>query len=574
MQQSSSFKFPRKETLSRALHALDKKEWYIFVLFFIVFTVSAFAILWRLNNQFLVDVPARGGSLTEGIVGTPRFVNPVLAVSDADKDITALVYNGLVRENGDGSISPDLAEEYTISDNGLVYTFTLREDAVFHDGTPVTADDVVFTINLTKEPNLKSPKRLNWEGVSVSKIDERTIELTLKQPYSAFLENCTLGILPSHLWKDLQIDEMSFSDLNTNAIGSGPYKINKIAKKSSGVPDYYELRDFKKFTGGDPYISKYTFRFYANERDLADALRGGQVEQASGLSPAYAATLETEGLHVANTTLPRIFGLFLNQNQAPLFTDKNVRIALDMAIDKNTIVQNALYGFGSTIDSPIPLNTLNREAKNTYNIDQARALLDKSGWKAGADGILEKKDPKGKSTGRLEFSIATTDSPELQQIAKLIKTSVEAIGGKVDVRVYDMGTLNQTIIRPRKYDALLFGEIVNHESDLFAFWHSSQRNDPGLNIALYTNSKVDGLLESLMGEEDPDIRKEMYDKLDSLMGEDSPALFLYSPDFIYVLKKGIHNIDLSNIAIASDRFANVSTWYTSTDRVWKIFIKN
>jgi peptide/nickel transport system substrate-binding protein len=561
-----------KSSLKRALHALSKKEWYVFVVLFSLLIISTFGILWKINNQFLNEVPAYGGTIHEGIVGTPRFINPVLALSDADRDITSLVYAGLMKKLPDGTFVPDMAESYTLSEDGLEYIFTLRPELTFHDGHPLTADDVVFTVQKIKDPLLKSPRRLNWEGVLVEKIDDRTISFSLKQPFASFMDNTTTGIVPSHIWADLTPEEMSFSDLNTYAIGSGPFSIKTVNKKSSGIPESYELKSFKKYALGRPYLSKMIVHFYANEKDLAKAVSSNNIDHASGLSPSYSAELETEGYQVANGVLPRIFGLYYNQTQAPVFTDRNVISAIDRAIDKDKIVREVLYGYGTPINSPIPQKIVGMSSLSPTSHEEARNILDNAGWKINANGVREKTS--GKDTKTLEFSITTVDSPELTKVAEYIKQDLLAIGIPVDIRVYDMGTLNQSIIRPRKYDMLLFGQIINHESDLFAFWHSSQRNDPGLNIAQYANSKVDKLLETFIGQLDDTSRTQTLSSLREEMSKDFPAVFIYSPDFTYVIRDDIKNVDISGVIQPSDRFSNIASWYLYTDRVWKVFIKN
>ncbi len=561
-----------KSSLKRALHALSKKEWYVFVILFSLLILSTFGILWKINNQFLVEVPAYGGTIHEGIVGTPRFVNPILALSDADRDITTLVYAGLMKKLPDGTFVPDMAESYTLSEDGLNYEFTLRQGITFHDGKPLTSDDVIFTVQKIKDPLLKSPRRLNWEGVLVEKIDDRTISFSLKQPFASFLDNTTTGIVPSHIWAELTPEEMSFSDLNTYAIGSGPFEINSVNKKSSGIPLSYELTSFKKYIGGRPYLNKIVVHFYANEKDLAKAISSNDIDHASGLSPSFSASLETEGYQVANGVLPRIFGLYYNQTQATVFTDRNVLSAIDRAIDKEKIVREILYGYGAPIDSPIPQKIVGMSPRTPSSYEEARNILDNAGWKINANGVREKTS--GSNGTILEFSITTVDSPELTKVAEYIKQDLLAIGIPVEIRVYDMGTLNQSIIRPRKYDMLLFGQIINHESDLFAFWHSSQRNDPGLNIAQYANSKVDKLLETFIGQLDVDSRTQTLSTLQEEMKKDFPAVFLYSPDFTYIIKDDIQNVDISGVTQPSDRFSTIESWYLYTDRIWKVFINN
>ncbi len=526
----------------------------------------------------MVNVPLQGGSITEGIVGTPRFVNPVLAFSDADNDLVSLIYSGLMRKNTDGTLTPDLASKYETSKDGLTYTFTLRDKIYFHDNKAVTADDVVFTIDKIKDPVIKSPKKGNWDGVSVEKIDEKTIKFTLKQPYASFLENTTLGIMPAHIWSTTPIE---LNDANTQPIGSGPYKVGKVSKQSGGSIDYYDLVPFSRFNLGEPYIETLTLRFYSNEDDQISALERGEVDQISSITPTNAQILKEQNYRVESLTLPRVFGLFFNQNQNQIFTDKNVITAMNLAINKDSIVHDVLSGYGVAIDDPIPPNMISYQKLNEKDgisyeekVKKAEDILNKDGWKKGTDGFLQKTitdKKKKKVSSYLEFSISTGNAPELAKSAEIIKQNLENIGMKVTVKTFEIGNLNQSVIRPRKYDALLFGEIINHESDLFAFWHSSQRKDPGLNVAMYTNTKVDKILEDAFVTIDEKSRVKKYVQFEDEIRKDMPAVFLYSPDFIYVVSKNIRGFSMDHIVTSSDRFLDSYLWYTKTDNVWKIF---
>ncbi|MBU0612053.1 hypothetical protein KKA39_00630 [Patescibacteria group bacterium] len=529
----------------------------------------------------MTDVPMQGGSISEGIIGTPRFVNPVLALSDSDRDMVSLIYSGLMRKNPDGSLIVDLAEKYEVSKDNLTFTFTLKDKVYFHDGKRVTADDIIFTINEVKDPIIKSPYRGNWEGVSVEKIDEKTVKFILKQPYALFLENATFGIMPAHLWQGSPIE---LNNANINPIGSGPYQVENLNKQSDGIINYYNLTSFKKFVLGRPYIKKITLRFYPNENDLISALQSGQVDQASSITPSNARILEEKNYRVEYSILPRVFGLFFNQNQAQIFTDKHIIEAINQAIDKDRIVNEVLQGYGVVIDDPIPPNMIAYQKLSTQDISsheerlqKAQEILEKDGWKKGEDGFLQKtttgKDKKVKSTTNLEFSISTGNAPELAKSAELIKQDLESIGMKVDIKTFEIGNLNQSVIRPREYDALLFGQIINHESDLFAFWHSSQRKDPGLNVAMYTNAKIDKILEDASITIDEKSRIKKYAQFEDEIKKDMPAVFLYSPDFIYIVSKNLQGLDINHIISPSDRFSNSYLWYTQTDNVWRIFSK-
>jgi len=181
-------------------------EKLIVVLFSAILFVSSLTLVWKVNEFFVVPIPTSGGTLTEGVVGYPRFINPLLSYTDGGRDLSALIYSGLLKATPEGDLVPDLAKEYSVSDDKLTYTFTLKDDIYFHDGKPVTTDDIEFTIKKATDPSLKSPERVKWEGVTVKKIDQKTITFTLKNPYSPFIENMTLGILPFHIWKNADLE--------------------------------------------------------------------------------------------------------------------------------------------------------------------------------------------------------------------------------------------------------------------------------------------------------------------------------------------------------------------------------
>ena len=575
-----SFKLPIKDQINSVFNSFSKKEWAFFVGLMIILFISTISILESINKSLMVSIPLRGGSISEGIIGTPRFINPVLANSPADLDMVSLIYSGLMRKNTDGTLVPDLAEKYEMSKDGLTYTFTLKNKIYFQDGKPVTADDVIFTVNEAKDSVIKSPQKVDWDGVTATKINDRVIQFSLKQPFSSFLENATLGIMPQSLWNNSPIE---LNNANTAPIGSGPYMVKSVVKESSGVIDSYELAPFEKFALGEPYIKTVNLRFYSDEDSLISALEEGAVDQISSITPLNADILKERNYQIDSTVLPRVFGLFFNQNQNQLFTDKVITKAINQAIDKDKIIREVLYGYGVAIDDPIPPNIMayqKVEAKNTISRDQllqnVQSDLAKDGWTKGSDGFLQKittdKNKKKTSTA-LAFSISTGNAPELAKTAELIKQDLGAIGMKVDVKTFDVGNLNQNVIRPRKYDALLFGQIVNHESDLFAFWHSSQRKDPGLNIAMYTNAKVDKILEDAAVTVDEQSRIKKYAQFETEIEKDMPAVFLYSPNFIYVVAQNLKGFSIEHLTSPSDRFANIYSWYTETENVWKIFTK-
>lgn len=572
---------PTKKEINLALNSFSRLERLLFFGLASIFALSTLAILNRVNENYLVEVPALGGSLTEGVIGeAPRFINPLLATSDADRDLTQLIYSGLLRVDQDGNYIGDLAESYEISEDGTSYTFKIRENAVWHDGIPVTSEDIEFTIQKAKDPNIKSYKRPSFEGVTVEKVNDKTVVLKLKQPYSPFLENTTIGILPKHIWSGVDSETFPYSKSNLSPIGSGPYRIKNISNKTvkdttsniSTVPEYYDLVSFEDFTLGQPMIENLRIRFYPNEEALLTAYRSGEIESINTIPPQTAKTMEEQSIKIAKSTLPRIFAVFLNQNHSKVLVDKSVRKALDIAIDRDAVVAEVLLGYGRTIDGPIPALQKDLVKTSSDRIESAKKILTKGGWKFNTKTKSWEKG-SAKAPLSLALDISTADTPELKNATMLIKKNWEELGVRVNVKIFEIGDLNQNVIRPRKYDALFFGEIVGRNPDLFSFWHSSQRNDPGLNISMYTNSKVDKILETARIEQNLENKIRKYSDLQGEISNDTPAIFVYSPQFLYAVPEKIKNLNINNITISSDRFINIYRWYIDTEKIWKIFAK-
>jgi len=590
------FRIYNKKELLIAFNSLPKKTFRFFVITFLVSIISVILLISKINSMFLVEVPENGGTIKEGIIGVPTLINPVIANSDADKDMVALVYSGLMRKTSDGNFMPDIAESYDLSSDGKTYTFKIKDNIKFHNGNKLTVDDIIFTINKIKDPSIKSSKKSSWDGINVEKIDDYTIVFNLNEPYISFLDNTTIGILPQDLWKNVKNNEFNVSPMNIKAIGTGPYKIESVSKDNDGIPKIYKLKRFDSFILGKPLIKKIYIISFSNEKDMVKALMNKTIDQAGGISPENMDNVKKIKPIVYTATLPRIFGIFLNPKNNKIFEDKSVIKAFDLALNKKEIIDRVLKGYGSIINNPIPEkilnNTSNNEQFNNLNIEQANLLLDKNGWIIGDDGIRKKggatsktvtKKVNGKNVTqiikentpeeKLSFTLITGDNPELKEATQIIMEQLSQVGAEVDTtKIYESGQLNQ-IIRNREYEALFFGQIVNHESDLYSFWHSSQISDPGLNIAMYTDKEIDNILESVQNITNTKDRLSKYEQLVKEFNENTGAIFVYSPEYIYVTKHNINNIYLGNITIPSDRFTYVYKWSTNTDKIWTFFKK-
>lgn len=566
-------RFKRGTNILNYIRQFSATEKVIFGIFVIAAFVTMLIMAARLSNQFTVEIPAYGGTLNEGVIGLPRSINPILALSDVDRDISAVMYSGLTKYDN-GRIISDLAESYTISPDGLTYTFKLKPHLTFHDGSALTTEDIAFTIQKIQDPALKSPRRVDWTDVTVKVISPTEIQFVLRQPYSPFLTNTTIGILPKHIWGSVGDDQFIFSQYNIEPIGSGPYRLSSITRDNGGVPTHYKLVSSSEYYGKSPYIETIVFNFFPEENAALAALDQGTIDSISGLSPTAANKISGDSAQaytVLSTPLPRIFSVFMNQDQAPIFADKIVRQALDMSLDRNALITNVLKGYGSPLQGPVPFVSATSSTSllgSTTAMRAAQMLLEKNGWK-NIGGVYSKKMPKTGTT-TLAFDIYTVDSPDLKQTAELIKNTWVALGAHVTVKVYEATDFYQNIIRTRKYDALLFGEVIGKDRDLYAFWHSSQRKPPGLNVAMYANAKADALLDSIRATSNEDARAAKYIQFDQLIRTDIPAIFLYTPDFIYAVPKSLQNIQMNSMTVPADRWSGVPEWYMETEDVWNI----
>ena len=589
------FSIYKKSEMIEAVASFSKKQFLVFFTILGAALIFVLILLAKINLMFMVSIPVSGGSINEGVVGVSTLVNPVNSFSYADKDLTALVYSGLMRKNTDGTFIPDIAESFSISPDGLNYTFILKQGLKFHNGEKITADDVIFTIEKIKDPIVKSPRKLEWDGIRIEKIDDYTVVFILTQPYISFLDNTTIGILPSSLWKSVNVNEFNVSPLNNiKAIGSGPYKIKSVTKNSDGIPEIYKLERFNQFSLGKPLIKNINIISYANEKDLLKALTSGSIDQAGGISSENTLLIKKEDYAIHEITLPRIFGIFYNRNNNKIFTDPSVVKALDLALDRQMIVDEILNGYGSIVYNPIPEKILKNEQIEKYqypNIEEANEILEKAGWIKGEDGIRKKGGTTTKTTTkkvggktvsqtvkttepeiRLSFSLTTGDTSDFKKTTLLLKEQLNEIGVEINEKIYETGQLNQ-LIKNREYEALLFGQFINHESNLYSYWHSSQINDPGLNIAMYNNKKVDTILESIQKTSEIESRLEKYISLAGEFNNNIGALLLYSPKYIYITSKNLNNYSFNDITVSSDRFNSVYQWAADTDRVWKFFTK-
>jgi peptide/nickel transport system substrate-binding protein len=520
------------------------------------------------NNTKLV--PQIGGSYREAAVGQPRYLNPVLAgANDIDVDITRLVYSGLFRLDANLQLQNDLATGYEVAQNQQEYTVRLRSDVRWHDGEPLTADDVIFTIRSIQTPDYGSPLGASFQGVEIEKVDDHTILFKLKQPYAPFLHSLTVGIVPEHVWSAIAPQNALLAEQMLKPVGSGPFRFSELAtrRKTGEITSLRLLRN-EHYYGKRPYLDEISILFYATHDDALQALAGGKVD-GIGFLPLHLRekVADRRSLQVHRLLLPQYFGLFFNQQRNSILGEAGVRSALALATNRRQIVDEALQGEGDPLHLPIPPDIVSPAPElqePAYNPEAAKQNLKESGWEdADGNGIREKKDQQ------LKVKITTTDWPEYVRTAEIIRDQWKQIGVEVEIESLGAGIIQQAVVQPREYEILLFGEILTPNPDPYPFWHSTQTRSPGLNFSLFRDKDVDRLLEDARKITDPEQRNEKYRQFEGKILDLNPAIILYRPYYLFATKQTVRGVEAHLAGLPSGRFNNSENWHVRVRRVRK-----
>lgn len=539
------------------------------VVFSLIFLIFASLVFWlsSLYLGFTKPIPKNGGEYVEGLIGQPLYINPILSqTSETDSDLAQLIYGGLFKYDAEGKLQKNMAESYEVSEDQKSYTVRLRKDLFWHDEEPLTASDVFFTISILKDPAYKSPLRQNWQGIEVSQVDDYTLNFNISNPYFGFLNNLTLGILPKHIWQDVAPEKFPLADYNLKPIGSGPYKFEDFQKNSNGEILSYELRAFEKYFEGEPYITRIIFNLYPDEETMLVAYNKKEIKGMQNINPRKIDGIKNKkSTSVKELSFPRYFSVFFNQNKSVSLANDDVRKALAQAVNRKGILNQILKDKGEEIFSPFLASMVEFNGdidKREYDLEKAKKILDDAGWKI-KDGVREKDGTK------IEFKLYTADWPDLTETAEILARDWKEIGVNVEVAVLTATDLQQNFIRPREYEALLFGQITSFNPDLYPFWHSSQKQDPGFNLGMLNNEDADELLRDIRQELDEGKRVEKYKELQKIIAEEVPAAFLYSPHYLYPISNSVKGMEVRNINSSSWRFADINKWYVKTKRVKK-----
>lgn len=556
------------------LRVLSKPERIVVYVAVLALLGSAGWLGWQFSWQHIESEPKSGGHHIEGMVGEPQYINPLFAQgSDVDMDITRLVFSSLMEYNSQQELVPDLAESYEVSEDGKNYTFHLRQNAHWHDGEQLTADDIVFTVQTIKNPSYQSVLLANFQDVAVEKVDDFTVKFTLTgESLSPFLkENTTFGIIPEHIWQEVIPANVLLTEYNLSPVGSGPFVFAEYKKdKRTGIIDSYTLVKNNNYHQVAPYLDKITIKFFSDDSGVINAYNAKEITGISYLPPEERENVSKKvekDLAYYNLKLPRYYALFFNQPQNSILKSKEVRQALAYGTNREEIINQVFDNEGVKIDAPILESFLGHNPdskKYEYDKEQANTILHEDGWdEINEEGYRHQGDDV------LELTITTTDQLEIGNLANLLQKQWKEMGVKVNVELIDPTELQTEYIKPRNYEILLYGQLMGHDPDPYPFWHSTQRQDPGLNLTSFKDPTADDLLETARKTSNEEERIKKYLHWQNIMTEELPALFLCSPTYAYAVDKSVQGIELEYITVPSDRFTNAANWYMKVNRKWE-----
>lgn len=520
-----------------------------------------------LSPYYQTTQPVSGGIYTEGILGAFTTANPLYATTSVDSSVSRLLFASLLKPNGQNQLVNDLAKEVKSDERNIQHTVTLRDDINWHDGRPVTVEDVIFTYQLIQNPDAKSPLRANWVSVKIEKIDERTVKFTLPHSLASFPRLLINGILPRHLLDTIQPSQLRTISFNTSSpVGSGPFKWDSI-QISGQTPETREeqigLSAFDDYHDGKPQLDRFIIKAIHKPEALEEQFKARQVDAIVGEDKRPDSLDVTE---VSEYELP-INGqvmIFLKSTSEAL-KDKVVRQAITKGTNRDEIIRSLGYAVIAS-DGPLLKSHLGYDktvVQLPYNVQEANALLDQNGWARGADGTRKKGDVP------LVVQFYSRDSGEYAQISQIIQRQWKEIGVKAEV-ILQSDTDLQSTLALHSYDALLYGITVGADPDVYAYWHSSQadiRASNRLNFAELKSKTADSALEAGRARSDPAVRAAKYKPFSQAWVDEAPAIALYQPRFLYITRGKLYGFNSRVVNTSTDRYANVQNWQVRTEQV-------
>jgi len=512
--------------LLQLIRSLKKREIVLLSVSVAAVIISGTLFASYVMNERTEEIPVSGGIWREGVVGQPVFVNPIISGNDADQDISRLIFAGLA----------DMSDDIRSDESGRIWTVRIKEGIKWHDGEKITSDDVIYTFDTIIDPESRSPISGNFDGASVSRVSELEVKFTLPSSYVFFettLKN--MRVIPKHIFGNIPPANFNLSSYVREPVGSGPYKYESYKKERDGFVSEYRLVANKEYFGDKPYITRFVFMFYADEDHMAKAYMNGEIDGFVAGDPKTAGSISVRR-DIKVLDAPRYYAIFPNPSLISLFRDVSFRKDLSDAISRDRIVSVVFDGFAAPLIGPIP-----------------------------GEGSVENSDIDFEG---ISLDLTVPDLRPLLETAEIVKSDWESRGATININALRPTDIQESI-KNRSYEAILFGNILNEPEDFYSFWHSSKRFYPGLNLAMFNDKNADVLMETIRTVKDPEERSALVSRLISLITDSVGAIFIASPDYVYITSPKLKGFHAENVVTVADRLSSVSDWYLGTARKLK-----
>lgn len=518
-----------------------------------------------LGDYYLKLVPVKGGIYSEGMIGSYTNSNPIFAVTDVNVSVSRLLFSGLLTYDNNSKLANDLAEDWSVDETGKVYKVKLRDNLFWHDGEPLTAEDVAFTIKMIQNPDTRSSYFSAWQGIKVATSGPHEVKFTLPTILASFPHSLTTGILPEHKFQDVEPAALRGSLFNTvEPVGSGPFKWKDIEVVGDTVEQREQriaLSAYDKYHLGRPRIDEFIIRAFLNEAPLVKSFEEGKL---NAVVDSSSMSLGGNDVGEKNVPLTGAVMAFLN-TKAPMLADTKVRQALTAATDRSAVLSHLSYESVPVNGPLLPEHIGYREdlMQHAFNSERAAALLNEAGWVIDPATGIRAKDGQP-----LRLTLNTLSSVEYAAVANQLQKQWREVGVDLTVDSLDQSDL-QSRIDERSYDVLVYGILMGPDPDQFAYWHSTQadaRSQRRLNFSDYASQAADEALEAGRTRIDPELRAAKYDPFLQAWRNDAPAIALYRPRFLYTVYGRLYNFNEKSLNNPADRYNNVHEWMIRTDR--------
>lgn len=546
---------------------MRRLRWQFLVVVVTLILVGILLTSQDLSTGPLAPQPAEGGSYTEALVGSMGRLNPLLDWNNSpDRDVDRLIYSAVMRFDARGFPEPDLAESWAAAPEGTVYNFTLRANAFWHDGQPVTSDDVLFTIELLKSPASFYPQDIKelWGRIQVKRIDGKTFQLTLPEPYAPFLDYMTFGVLPKHLLGAIPAESLLNDQFNLKPVGSGPYRFDHLLVKNGQITGVVLVR-FDEYYLQRALIDQVIYKYYASSAEALDAYQAGEVAGISRITlDVLPAALAEPDLAVYTSRMPQMgYVLFNLQNPEVAFLQNvKIRRALLLGLNRQRLIDAFLGGQAIPVNGPIlPGSWAYYEGagKVEYDPQAAIAMLKAEGYTLPADGSNVRANKDGQS---LIFTLVHPDDSVHTQMAQSIQKNWADIGVKVDLISVSYDRLIQNYLTPRSYQAALVEISLSRtpDPDPYPFWHQAEATG-GQNYSQWDHRTASEYLEQARVSSDFGLRARLYRNFQVIFARELPSLPLYAPVYSFGASRLVKGVQIPPLFDPSDRFNLFTQWY-------------